>query len=103
MADASNLGVKIFQERIHIQPETNEICKFFKIDPLQFISSGALLISAKPKFADMIVKKLEQKQIHASIVGEFLKKPNDRLLVQKNGKIQALPRPLSDHLWLALR
>lgn len=103
MADASNLGVKIFEDKIRIQPETNEICKFFKIDPLQLISSGALLISAKPKFADKIVKKLGQKQIHVSIIGEFLKNSNDRLLIKKNGKIQALPRPLSDHLWLALR
>jgi hydrogenase expression/formation protein HypE len=103
MADASNLGVKIFEEKIRIQPETNEICEFFKIDPLQLISSGALLISAKPEFADKIVKKLEQKQIHSAIIGEFLKKPKDRILIKKNGKIQALPRPVSDHLWLALR
>jgi len=103
IADASNLGVKIFEKEICIQPETMKICKFFKIDPLQLISSGALLISAKPEFADKIVKKLEQKQIRSSIIGEFLKKPTDRLLVQKNGKIQALPRPISDHLWLALR
>jgi len=103
MADASNLGVKIFQEKIRIQPETYAICKFFKIDPLQFISSGALLISAKPEFAEKIVKKLEQKQINASVVGEFLKKPNYRVLIQKNGRIKALPRPSSDHLWLALQ
>jgi hydrogenase maturation factor len=103
MADASNLGVKIFQEKIRIQPETSEICKFFKIDPLQLISSGALLISCKPTFADKIVKKLEQKQIHASIIGEFVRKSSDRLLIQKNKKVQTLPRPLSDHLWIALR
>jgi hydrogenase maturation factor len=103
IADASNLGVKIFQEKIHIQPETNEICKFFKIDPLQLMSSGALLISAKPEFADKIVRQLEQKQIHASIIGEFLNNPDGRVVVKKNGKIQALPRPSSDHLWRALR
>jgi hydrogenase maturation factor len=103
MADASNLGVKIFEEKIRIQPETDEVCKFFKIDPLQLISSGALLISAKQEFTDKIVKKLERKKIHASVIGEFIEKSDDRLLVQKNGKIQALPRPVSDHLWLALR
>jgi hydrogenase maturation factor len=103
MADASNLGVKIFQEKIRIQPETTEICKFFKIDPLQLISSGALLISCKPTFADRIVKKLKQNQIQASIIGEFVKESSDRLLIQKNKKIQTLPRPLSDHLWIALR
>jgi len=102
MADASNLGVKIFEEKIHIQPETSKICEFFHIDPLQLISSGALLISAKPEFADKIIGELEQKQIHASIIGEFLEKSRHRLILRKNGETQTLPRPISDHLWLAL-
>jgi len=102
MADASNLGVKIFEEKIRIQLETSKICEFFHIDPLLLISSGALLISAKPEFADRIIGELEQKQIHASIIGEFLKKSRRRLIVRKNGETQALPRPISDHLWLAL-
>jgi len=102
MADASNLGVKIFEEKIHIQPETSKICEFFHIDPLQLISSGALLISAKPEFVDKIIGELEQKQIYASIIGEFLEKSRHRLILRKNGETQALPRPISDHLWLAL-
>ncbi len=102
MVDASNLGVKIFEEKIRVQPETMKICEFFQIDPLQLISSGALLISAKPELGDKIIERLEQKQITASIIGEFLQNPRDRLIIRKNRKIQALPRPLSDHLWLAL-
>ena len=102
MADASNLGVKIFEEKIHVQPETSKICEFFHIDPLQLISSGALLISAKPEFADKIIEELKQKQIRASIIGEFSEKSRHRLILRKNGETQALPRPISDHLWLAL-
>jgi hydrogenase maturation factor len=102
MADASNLGVKIFEEKIHVQPETSKICEFFHIDPLQLISSGALLISAKPEFVDKIIGELEQKQIHVSIIGEFSEKSHYRLILRKNGETQALPRPISDHLWLAL-
>jgi hydrogenase maturation factor len=102
MADASNLGVKIFEEKIHIQPETSKMCEFFHVDPLQLISSGALLISAKPEFVDKIIGELEQKQIYASIIGEFLEKSRHRLILRKNGETQTLPRPISDHLWLAL-
>jgi len=102
MADASNLGAKIFEEKIPIQPETVQICEFFQIDPLQLISSGALLISAKPELGDKVIERLEQKQITASVIGEFLQNPHDRMIIRKNRKIQALPRPLSDHLWLAL-
>jgi hydrogenase maturation factor len=102
MADASNLGVKILKEKILVQHETAEICKFFKIDPLQLISSGALLISAKPEFANKIIESLKQQKIYASIIGEFSKNLHERTMIGKDKKIQALPRPLSDHLWLAL-
>jgi len=102
MADASNLGVKILKEKILVHHETAEICKFFKIDPLQLISSGALLISAKPEFANKIIESLKQQKIYASIIGEFSKDLHERTITGKDKKIQALPRPLSDHLWLAL-
>jgi len=102
MADASNLGVKIFEEKIQVQPETRKICDFFHVDPLQLISSGALLISAKPEFAEKITRRLEQERIPASFIGEFLENPQTRTIVRKSGKTQTLPKPSSDHLWLAL-
>jgi hydrogenase maturation factor len=103
MADASGLGVKVFEDRIAVQPETAKICSYFEIDPLQLISSGALLISTEAKAAREIIKNLEQQQIDASIIGEFLKSTHQRLLIRKDGDAQTLPRPLSDHLWTALR
>jgi hydrogenase maturation factor len=102
MADAANLGAKILEEKIPVQQETAEICNFFRIDPLQLISSGALLISAKPEFAKNVIESLEKQQIHASVIGEFSKNLHERTITRKDGNIQALPRPLSDHLWLAL-
>ena len=102
MADASNLGVKIFEEKILVKPETAKICEFFKIEPLQLVSSGALLISAKPESANRIIGKLAKQQIHAAIIGEFSENWNERVMIGKDGKIQNLPRPLSDHLWTAL-
>ncbi len=102
MADASNVGVRIFEEKIRVRFETSKICEFFQVDPLQLISSGALLISAKPGFASKIIESLGQQHIHASIIGEFTENLHERIMMRKEGNIQALPRPLSDHLWLAL-
>jgi hydrogenase expression/formation protein HypE len=103
MADASNLGVKVFEEAIPVQPETAEICSHFQIDPLQLISSGALLISAEPKSASDIVRNLKLQRIQASVIGEFLENVDQRALIRKNGETEALPRPLSDSLWSALK
>jgi hydrogenase expression/formation protein HypE len=102
MTEASNLGVKVFEERIPVRPETANVCKFFKVNPLCLVSSGALLIAAKSEAVDYVVKNLKQKGIQASIIGEFLKNRKDRTLVGKNGKTRPLPKPTSDHLWVAL-
>jgi len=102
LADAANLGVKILKEKIRVAPETSEICKFFHVDPLQLISSGALLISAKSDSAEAIVEELLNQDIEAAIIGEFLKSPGKRLLVRADGSLENLVRPLSDHLWSAL-
>ncbi len=102
MADASNLGVRVLEEEIEIQPETSEICEFFKIDPLQLISSGSLLISARPESAERIIESLKRNGVHASNIGEFKEDREDRTLEGRNGAVQTLPRPLPDHLWLAL-
>jgi hydrogenase expression/formation protein HypE len=102
IADASHLGVRIFKEKIPVSRETSKLCKHFKIDPLQLISSGALLISADPRKAEDIVKNLQLENIQASIIGEFLENSNERSLSIKNGKTITLPRPASDHLWTAL-
>jgi hydrogenase expression/formation protein HypE len=102
MADASNVGVKVIEEAIPVQPETASICNHFQIDPLQLIGSGALLISAEAKSADQIVRALKLERVQASVIGEFTENMEQRVLTQKDGVVKGLPRPLSDHLWTAL-
>ncbi len=102
IADASNLGVKIFEEKIRIRPETVKICEFFQIDPLQLIASGSLLIAVNPNFADKVVKALEKNEIAATVIGEFLSSPEKRFIIFEDGRLENLVRPISDHLWRAL-
>jgi hydrogenase expression/formation protein HypE len=103
MADAAGLGVQIVEAQIAVQPETAQICGHFKVDPLQLISSGALLVAAEAAKAQGIIESLRQRGIQAAVIGEFKENPAERLLVKKNGKVVVLPRPKSDHLWQALR
>jgi hydrogenase maturation factor len=103
MADASRTGVKIFENKIRTAKETAEICKFFKIDPLQLIGSGALLIAVKPNFVKKTLESLKKQRIEASEIGEFLKSPSTRLFIRKDGVEIGLIRPEYDHLWQALQ
>lgn len=102
MADASGVGVRVFEEKMPIAAETLKICEFFKIDPLQLISSGALLIAAKVDSTAKILKRLAANNVEASIIGEVLHSPQDRILVRKDGSVVELVRPDYDHLWVAL-
>jgi hydrogenase expression/formation protein HypE len=103
MADASNVGVKVIEEAIAVQPETAQICRHFNINPLQLIGSGALIVSSEAESASQIVQNLKSEGVHSSVIGEFTEKPENRVLMQKDGSVKVLPRPLSDHLWTALR
>ncbi|MEM4703635.1 MAG: AIR synthase family protein [Candidatus Bathyarchaeia archaeon] len=102
MAEASKLGVEIFEKEIPVRPETEEICEAFRIDPLQLVSSGALLIAANPDNTEKILRALKKIKIQASVIGSFTENTHNRTLFRKNGKRQKLPTAISDHLWLAL-
>lgn len=102
MADAANVGAKVFEKQIAVQPETAKICRYFKLDPVQLISSGALLIAAEPASATKIIDNLKAQNVQAAVIGEFLENADQREFVQKDGKVKPLPRPKSDHLWKAL-
>jgi hydrogenase maturation factor len=102
MADAAGLGVRVFEEKITVEPETAKICRYYEIDPLQLISSGALLIAAEAETADKIVDDLCAQHIYADVIGEFNPNPGKRLLIHKDDSAEMLPRPVSDHLWIAL-
>lgn len=103
IADASKLGVIIFENKIPIKAETAAICNHFKIDPLQLISSGALIISANSEYSNKIIEKLKNMGIPAKIIGKFIKKHDQRIIVTKNGRKKILKRPKADHLWKALK
>ena len=59
LADAAGLGARVYEEKITVEPETAKICRYYEIDPLQLIGSGALLIAAKPKLQAKYFTALE--------------------------------------------
>ena len=102
LADAANVGFRVYEEGILISEETRKICAHFEIDPLQLISSGTLLITATEEKTEEILSKLSQNGIRASIIGEVTKPNLGRKVVTEKGEKIGLVRPVSDHLWMAL-
>ncbi len=102
LADAANVGFKVYGERILVPEETKKMCAHFEIDPLQLISSGTLLMVAEREKTEEIVDRLLQYDVPVSVIGEVTSSKFGRKLVTNTGEKVELIRPISDHLWIAL-
>ncbi len=100
MAQAANLGLVLFKDKIVIEEGVLEVCDLFKIDPYSSISEGTLLISVREKFAERVLNLLEEKNIKASICGEFTK-PSMGIILKEGKKEIKLKHPEVDPFWNA--
>lgn len=97
MAEASGLGVEVYQEQIPILPETHALCEVLGIDPLKLVSSGAMLIATSR--GPELVALLEQKGIPAAVIGKVVEK--ERKVLFNKDETKEIEKPDSDELWRA--
>lgn len=71
MASAARLRVAVHLDRIPIFVVTANICRFFGIDPLGLISSGALLIAIPPRRVKKVIAAMGAAKIKAVQIGAF--------------------------------
>jgi hydrogenase maturation factor len=102
LADAANVGLDVYEEKILVPDETRKICAHFDVDPLQLISSGSLLVVAEEEKTGEIISSLSGNGVQASIIGEVTESELGRNLVTEAGEKTELVRPANDHLWKAL-
>ncbi|RLE54084.1 MAG: hypothetical protein DRJ26_02320 [Candidatus Methanomethylicota archaeon] len=102
LAKASNVGFRINEDKVIINPETEAICDLLGADPLQTISSGSLIITSEPSRANEIVSALRKSGIKASIIGEIVDRDEGMILIKKDGSVLSVSEPVQDHLWVVL-
>ena len=90
LTKASNTGVVIYEDKIHLLDETRILCSEYKLDPLGVIASGALLIVVGPDDRDAVLSKLVQNDIECSVIGKMTDK-EDGLKIIADGKERELP------------
>lgn len=98
LAKASEVGIKIFSEKIPIAEETIQICKIFDIDPLKLISSGCMIITIPN--GEKLISILKDAGIHATIIGEVT--AGNEIFLVKNRCEEPVTPPDRDELFSAL-
>jgi len=102
LADASKLGFIIRRDALIVHEETRRICAVLQANPLDLISSGAMLMAVQPRKADRVVAVLKEAGIPASILGRLVKDATVRAIIEPDGSQAPLPQPTEDALWEAL-
>ncbi len=90
IAIASDLGLLIKKEQISVLPEPLELSKVFNLDPYSTISSGSLLISINPEFAEDLIKLLAKNGVASETIGRFTKDRNRYLILDENNSEKAM-------------
>lgn len=95
-AEASKMGVHIYEEKIPVKHETLEICRVMGLDHMRLISSGSMIIACGD--GKGLCRLLKENGIDASVVGKLI--PGEKILHSAHGDIELCP-PESDEIYRA--
>jgi hydrogenase expression/formation protein HypE len=100
VAQASGVGMMIDKEKIIVQDPVRKVCDLFGIDPYSSISEGTLILTCRPHKAQEVVRRLVDKGILVSMVGEVVDS-RQGLRLFEHGKSRELVHPKVDPFWAA--
>ncbi len=94
MAKETGLGISADMKKISVKQETIEICEYFRLNPYQLSSTGALLMAGER--GEELADALREKGIHAAVIGR-LTDGNDKI-VRNGAEIRYIDRPVPDEI-----
>jgi len=97
MAQAGQVGLRIWKERIPILPETLAFSRTLNFDPLALIASGALLIVAAPGSVPSLLRAYSRRGIAAAVIGEICPR-REGICIVENGRRTRLQLPKRDEI-----
>ncbi len=98
LVSASGRGAKIDQNEIQIADETRQICELFKIDPMNALGEGSLVLSVRPEHSESVQAALREVAIASFRVGE-VRKSGDPILLENELGESTLMYPEKDTYW----
>ncbi|MBD3350478.1 MAG: hydrogenase expression/formation protein [Candidatus Lokiarchaeota archaeon] len=96
MAKACDCGFLVEKEKIPIIPEGEILCSIYDLDPLQVISSGALLIALEDNDSDSLIRLLRKNDIIASKIGVLTE--HKKYQIKAGNKIKEIEYSETDQL-----
>ena len=99
MSVASDVGFRLLEGAVPVDPVTSRVCRKLSLDPLKLIGSGSLLLAVTKGSEETVRRALRPTKV--TKIGEFRKGP--RTLVNMAGTELAVREPPEDELWRIVR
>lgn len=98
MCQIAGKGAEIWHDEIPMKPEVDKISRFFNIDPLRLISSGAMVIIVPENKKDAMVSAMEQAGVECSMIGR-IKDVDFGIKMLKDGELTEIAPPYADEIY----
>ncbi|MDR0767442.1 MAG: hydrogenase expression/formation protein HypE [Methanosarcinales archaeon] len=99
MAQKSNVGIRIYEEKLPIREAVLTSCEMLGLDPLEIANEGKAVIGVRPECAEAVLKLLQNHPYgkDAEIIGEVTEeKPGKVILVSELGSTRYVDVPTGD-------
>ncbi|MBM4039027.1 MAG: hydrogenase expression protein [Planctomycetes bacterium] len=97
LAEAAGLGIEVEAEAITVFPETQALCRHYRLNPFGLIASGALLAVTAPADTPKALDALAAAGIAARRIGRMTP-PERGVTIRRGGQAEPLPRFDSDEV-----
>jgi len=98
VAQASGKGMLIDKSKIFVPEDIAALCNYFKLDPLEIISEGTLVLTCAPEKTAELIAAFAGQGIESAIVGKVTS-PVEGCYYMENGEKYELLPPSIDRFW----
>jgi hydrogenase maturation factor len=98
VAEASRVGMAVEKGEIIVDERVKKVCALFDIDPYSSISEGTLIVTCRPGKAGEVSRRLNDRGIRTTIVGEVLERSKGTTYFE-GGRGHPLEHPKVDPFW----
>lgn len=88
MCRIAGVGAEIHETAVAVKDVTRKICAHYGIDYMRLISSGSMIIMARPEKKNEIIKKLEVVGVAAAEIGRITPAETGLVLVKGSGSCE---------------
>jgi hydrogenase expression/formation protein HypE len=98
MCELSDTGAEIWEDAIPVAEITRKLCSHFGIDSLRLISSGSMLIAARPDEKERILSAVREAGVEISCIG-VVKERGSGLSITAGDERRVIDPPGADEIY----